>query len=308
MPGNLAEMGEVEAIGSFTDVFGACDELVVGPGEDDCAVLELGDVTLVQSSDRFVEGVHFTRDTDPEGVGWHAAAASASDVAAMGARVLSMTLSVSVPGDREPGFLRSLAKGADAAMTGAGGCIVGGDLTQGSVAVDCGVLGVAEGEPVLRSGAEEGDVVCVTGPLGGAAAGEMVLREDLEIPGREEAVNRLVDVPLRADAGLRLSGRATAATDLSDGLYRGLECISEASGVGLRADLDRVPLHRCAAEAVEAGLSREFLVDRGGDYELLFTVPPEAAEDLGYHVIGEVVGESVEMDGASGLGGYDAFG
>lgn len=307
MSRTLRDLGEVEAIRGFVDVFEGCEELVVGPGEDDCAVLEVGGVTLVQSSDLFLEGVHFLGDAEPYRIGHHAAAASASDVASMGARVLSATLSLAVPGDRGAGVLRGLAEGANAAMRGAGGCVVGGDLTDGELALDVGVVGMAEGDVLLRSGAEEGDVVGVTGPLGGAAAGELVMKRELSIPSGEEAVRRLYEVPVRAEEGLRLSGVASACTDLSDGLGRGLSFLSEASGVGLEVDLERVELHRCAAEAVKAGVEREWLVNRGGDYELLFTAPPEAAEGLGFRVIGEVGGGGVRLNGEPAGDGYDAY-
>lgn len=298
----------MDALRSFVGVFEGCEELLVGPGEDDCAVMELGDDLLVQSSDMFLDGVHFPEEATPRQVGWHAAAASVADVASMGARPLGLTLSIAVPAERDLGLLGGVAKGANEAMRRAGGCVSGGDLSRGELCVDCGVVGTVSGDgPILRGGAVEGDAVCVTGTLGGAAAGEAVLVEGLDIPSRRDAVGRLLEPPLRVDEGLRLAGSATAATDLSDGLFRGMEVISERSGVGLTVDPERVPLHPSAVEAVEAGRDVEGLVDGGGDYELLFTAPPGEAERLGFPVIGWVGGDDVRLGGSRDLGGYDAF-
>lgn len=291
----------------FLDVFEGCEELLVGPGEDDCAVFDLGDRFLVQSCDMFLDGVHFPRGASPRQVGWHAAAASVADVASMGADVLGLTLSIAAPGDAEVGLIRGIAEGAEEVMRLSGGCVAGGDLARGDLAVDCGVVGTAAlGDLVKRSGASEGDAVCVTGPLGGAAAGEAVLKDEVEIPSEEAALRRLLEPPVVAGHGSAIAGVATAATDLSDGLYRGMELISSSSGVGVSVDLGEVPLHGCAEETVAAGMDPVDLVDRGGDYELLFTVPHGGAEELGFPVVGEVGGDSVLLNGRSD-GGYDAF-
>lgn len=304
----VSELGESGSLERFLGVFEGSDELEVGPGEDDCAVIRLGDRLVAQSSDMFIDGVHFPEEATPWQMGWHSTVASVADVASTGARPLGITLSVSVPWDAEVEVLEGVARGANEAAREAGGCISGGDLGRSVLSIDCGVVGLIEGDPLLRSGAEEGQVLCVTGPLGGAAVGELVVKEGLEIQARNEALERLLEPPIRVEEGLAIAERGGGAcTDLSDGLYRGMEALSEASGVGISCRLDDVPVHPLVEEVVEIGVGLEGLVDAGGDYELLFTAERSEAEGLGFPVIGEVGGDKVLIDGSSDLGGYDVF-
>jgi thiamine-monophosphate kinase len=228
------------------------------PGEvwigDDAAVLRPPEGPLLLAADALVEGVHWDPSvTGVDDAGWKALAVNVSDLAAMGGRPLHAVVTVAVPPGRA-GDLDRLYDGLEAAAKALDCPVVGGDLTGGpAFVVTVAVTGTVDGVPVLRSGARPGDLLLVTGPLGGASA---ALRE-------RRAVPRVT--PRVAEGIAARLGGATAMLDLSDGLLMDLRRLAEASGVGVVVDDGGVP--------VADGASLEDALGGGDDYELLFAAP-----------------------------------
>jgi len=212
---------------------------------DDAAVLDDG---LLAAADVIVEGIDFLSDTPREDVGWRAVTVNVSDIAAMGGHADALLVSVVGPPATD---LTAMYAGIDEACAEYGCEVVGGDLSNGrELAVAVTVLGRCEEgvEPVMRAGARVGDVVWVSGPLGGAAASGYSARPRA-----------------RADLGPLLARLgATAMIDVSDGLAQDLRHMCEASSVGV--DLVTVP--------VADGATEQHALTGGDDYELLFTLPP----------------------------------
>ena len=234
---------------------------------DDAAILEppVGE-QLVVSTDTSVEDVHFRRRWLTSGeIGYRSAMAALSDLAAMGARPLGMTVALALP----PAWkedLGPLADGIGEAARDVECHVIGGDLSR-SETLHCTftVLG-ASARPVLRSGAKVGDSVYVTGQLGGPGAALRALSAGTDpAPHARERFARPA-ARIREGAWIAQHG-ANAMIDLSDGLVSDAEHIATASGVSLTIDLDKLPvLHGCTAR--DAARS-------GEEYELLFTAPTD---------------------------------
>ena len=236
---------------------------------DDCAIIPLGSRTLAVSIDASLEGVHFrTEWLDFKEIGFRAAGAALSDLAADGATPFGLMVSLGVP-DRENG------NGADPAADIMAGIatmannvesrILGGDLTRSErYSVDVCVLGTVD-RPVRRTGAREGDALWVTGYLGGAALALQGLLDGQRPPAQLR--NRYACPEPRIVAGRWLADHgATAMIDISDGLAADAQHLSAASEVGLEINLERIPCW----ESVDAMAA----IASGEEFELLLTMPP----------------------------------
>jgi thiamine-monophosphate kinase len=311
---------EFDRIRAITQVLGAA----AGPLGDDCAVLgAAADSNLVLSTDVSVEQVHFRREwLRPGEIGWRAAAAALSDLAATGAEPVGLLAAVTLPRTAAEDDLTELMRGVGEAVVAVGGIVLGGDLSAGpawSIAVT--VVGRAA-RPASRRGARAGDGVWVTGTLGGARAALEAWRRGEE-PVAEARLAFAHPVPrIRAGCWLAAHG-ATAMLDLSDGLAGDARHLAAASRIELRLDLDVLPVSPAArAQATALGLAPALFAAEGGeDYELLVTLPPElgasAAEQLRAESgipltrIGEVAegaGVRLSLGGTEvALAGFDHF-
>ena len=189
--------------------------------------------------------------------------------------------------------------------------LIGGDTTSGKVIVaTVHMTGVVEeGAALLRSGANVGDTVFVTGTVGDAAAGLALLRDG----EREEYLQRRFLRPrARVAKGRELIGQASAAIDLSDGLVGDLRKLLDASGVGAEIDIGRIPMSEALRHRFDRDAALEFALTGGDDYELLFTGPADIdiddATPIGVVTAGmdlrcRLNGELVEVDDA----GYRHF-
>lgn len=252
---------EFDAVRALLAQWGSAAE---GVG-DDGAVLDVPQGSrLVVSTDTTVEDVHFRRPwLSAEEVGWRAAQAALSDLAAMGAAPMGVLLALSVPKDWRA-ELAALAEGFARATRQANAPIVGGDVTQGDrLSLGVTVLGHAP-RPLSRAGAQPGDTLYVTGALGGpGAALDAWLRDTTPSAAHRD---RFVHPSARIAAGLWLAAQgAHAAIDLSDGLAGDVAHLAAASAVSCVLDLNAVPC--IAGVTVDAALAS------GEEYELLVAAP-----------------------------------
>jgi len=265
--------------------------VLLGSG-DDAAVTVPGGATAT-SVDALVEGVHFRRGwSDPGQIGAKALAVALSDLAAMGAEPGEAYVVLGVPVDMDDDGCMELLDGMARIAAETGTTLAGGDLTRAAVlTLAVTVVGHAPAAEnlVTRSGARPGDALVVTGELGGAAAGLLLLERqaaDVPVEGVPDArgstgtalVARQLEPRPRLAAGRALAGAgATAMIDLSDGLGGDAGHIATASGVGLQIEADALPLAPGLA-AIAAGAGRdplELATSGGEDYELLAAIPPE---------------------------------
>ncbi|MBT8395870.1 MAG: thiamine-phosphate kinase [Gemmatimonadetes bacterium] len=252
--------------------------VLVGSG-DDCTVLDGG---VVISTDLVVEGIHFRRDwITLEEVGYRAASAALSDVAAMAAEPLGILLSMALDpaGAREEAIF--LQRGADEASRIEGVQILGGDLSRspGPLMLNLVAVGRADA-PVLRSGTEAGDEVWVTGWLGASAAAVSLWeRGGTPPPTLKEAFAR-PRPRLREARWLAERCGIHGLIDLSDGLAGDCGHLASAAGLAIVLEVEDLPVHPALEEALG---SQEESVQRalsgGEDYELCFSVSPGALDD-----------------------------
>ena len=255
------------------------------------AILGGGRVATV---DVLAEGVHFRLDwTSFRDLGYKAAAVNLSDLAAMGAAAEGLLVALGAPEHAETAQVVELYEG----LNEAGVPVVGGDTTRTpSWFLSVTAFGTSERVPG-RAGARSGDVLVVTGPLGGSAAGRYVLEHALS--GFEELVQAHRRPPLRLEEGRRLARVAHALVDVSDGVGSDAARIAERSGCKVVLDLEAIP---CAPRIEEVADLPFWTL--GEDYELLAALAPEDAEASGFAVVGHVEeGASVEPD----LPGWDSF-
>lgn len=253
----LRDIGEDALIGKLLKGFPG-GGLHTGPG-DDCAVVDPGRGRLrLLKTDAIVEGVHFLPEAAASKVGWKAAARVLSDFAAMGGRPEYLMVTVALAGDTSVSWVEGLYRGIRRCLEKHGGILAGGETSsvpEGSAAVISvsGEGSVARGELVLRSGGKPGDVLAVTGRLGGSLGGKHL-----------SFTPRLLEGQCLAKMGVR------AMMDLSDGLAKDLPRLARMSGCGFEVDRDLVPRTR-------ACLLEEALGD-GEDYELLVAMPARVWE------------------------------
>jgi thiamine-monophosphate kinase len=239
---------------------------------------------LVLTTDAIAEGVHFLADDPPGTVAQKALRVNLSDLAAKGAAPLGYLLTLALPGDATEEWLTAFVAGLAADQEEFGIALLGGDTiaTPGPLTVSIAAIGsVPAGRVVPRSGGRPGDLLFVSGTLGGAAAGlallqgEEVLWRDASPRDRDRLVDRYrVPEPRMALAPV-LRAHASAAMDLSDGLVGDCDKLAAASGCGASIDAGAVPLDPALAlfSADAAVLAR--VITAGDDYEILAAIPPE---------------------------------
>ena len=281
-------MGEFELIKRYFTRQARNTALGIG---DDCALLQPATGTqLAISCDMLVEGRHFLSTVDPFKLGHKALAVNLSDLAACGAQPLAFTLALALPRADEA-WLAPFSQGLFA-LADAHGCeLIGGDTTQGPLNICITVFGevpVVNGrsQALLRSGAQAGDDLYVSGTLGDARLALEVFRGSVSVPTAlfEAARLRMEQPTPRVALGLALRSIATAAIDVSDGLLGDLGHILQQSGVGATVNADTaatlVAARACQTKtdgrlttAISPAQWRDWALAGGDDYELLFTAP-----------------------------------
>jgi thiamine-monophosphate kinase len=282
----LSELGELELLAELER------RGLISGLDAEGAVLPNGQVI---TQDTLVENVHFRLDwTSWRDLGYKAAAVNLSDLAAMGAEPSGFLVSLAVPAGEEADNVFELYEG----LRETGVPVVGGDLTN-SPALSISITAAGRSERVPgRAGAQPGDVLVVTGPLGASAAGLHVLAHGLE--GFDQFVERHRRPPIRITEGKKLARVAHAMIDLSDGIGVDAARIAARSGCDVTIAADDLPV----AGGIERVADLPFWT-MGEDYELLAALSPENAAATGFFVVGH-------CDGPTGtspedLSGWDSF-
>ena len=251
------------------------ESVALGIG-DDCAVLipPVGK-RLAVSLDTLVEGVHFPVATPAKHIATRALNTALSDLAAMGAEPLWVTMGLTLP-RAESSWVEAFCASFLNECDNYGCCLVGGDLTRGPLTISVQVHGAVEPTRHLRrSGARPDDVIYVTGSLGDGAAALAVLQQKITLrkSAQEYLLQRFYRPTPRITEAQHLLGLAHSAIDISDGLLADLGHICEASGVGALIDVNRIPMSAHWRDKVSFDQALAWAVAGGDDYELCFTVP-----------------------------------
>ena len=265
-------MNEFELISKLTKSLPTNENVVTGAG-DDCAVLDLGaiDKLFLFKTDAVVEGIHFTKETQPEKIGRKALARCLSDIAAMAGTPVAALVTVALPENFDAKFIGGIYDGLNALAEKNCVAIVGGETTTnpGRILISIALLGtVPRGKQISRSGAKAGDAVFVTGELGGSLA-----EKHLEFEPRLAEARWLAE-----------HSSIHSMIDLSDGLAGDLPHILNASGVGAELLKSSIPISREAKLAARKNSSAKpafaAAMTDGEDFELLFTVAAKSAVKL----------------------------
>ncbi len=297
--GTVQDIGEFGLIDRITAgaLSGGEQGVIVGPG-DDTAVVAAPDGRVAVTCDMLVEGRHFRRDwSTPVDVGRRAAAASLADIAAMGGVATSLVVGFGAPGDLPAAWAVSCTAGLREEAGLVGAHLVGGDVVEApQVVISVTALGDLEGrDPVLRSGAQPGDVVAIAGRFGWAAAGLALLSRGFRSPKVLVDAHRYPQPDYAAGPRAAEAG-ATSMIDVSDGLIADALHVARASGVTIEIDTDdwEIPEPMQAAASAYNVDAREWMLTGGDDHALLATFPADAALPDGFLVIGFVsAGEPV---------------
>jgi len=285
----LSEIGEKEAVRRIQELVaerGASGN--IGPG-DDAAGVDMGVIYLIATTDIMAQSTHILPGMTYWQVGWSLAAINFSDVAAMGAKPIGLLVSMGLPRDFDSKDLDEVFRGILDCCDFVGGELLGGDTKETKEITLAGsALGtVGKHEILLRRGASPGDLLCITGSVGLAAAGYHSLTKGLSVKSAEKAI---LEPRPRVKEGILLSssGMVTSCMDVSDGLASSVHTLSEMSRVSFSLDFDDIPVEEEVLQVAEAtGLDpTELALYYGGDYQLLFTLKPKGLERLN-HLLGD---------------------
>ncbi|MCP4602212.1 MAG: thiamine-phosphate kinase [Proteobacteria bacterium] len=288
----VGKIGEFGLISRLTGNMKPPGSHVIQGIGDDTAVLRFSkDRLILATCDVQIEGIHFISSAFlPEQIGYRAAAVNLSDIAAMGGTPTFAVVSLAVPKETKVDTISGIYTGLQTGLEKWGAEIVGGNTAElpERIAIDVTLMG--EVDPnllLLRSGAEPGDILCVTGDLGASAAGLKLLeRPSLRVEEkiREQALQaHCTPVPRIPEARfLAKTGNVTACIDVSDGVRGDAAHIADKSGVAVHVELNKIPVAEAAIRVADAaGLDAHRLAISGGeDFELLFTIRHNKVDDV----------------------------
>lgn len=309
----LSELGEFNLIKKISQRFDNDEDLFKGIG-DDCAVTKYDDnIYQLFTTDMLVEGDHFNREwQSPYQIGWKSIIVNISDIAAMGGYPKWGLVSIAFPSDTELEFANGIFDGMREASTEHDMSIIGGDTTHGDrLVINVAIVGEVERENLsLRSDAERGDLICVTGDLGKSWAGLELFRAE-----KEGYTDYYLNPQCRLEEARKLAPHVNAMIDVSDGLASEVNHICDESEVGAEVSKEKVPI---SDKTKKTGKKLDiepmkWALGGGEDFELVFTIEPEGLKqipDIESTVVGEITekgrylidGEKKELGG-----GYDHF-
>ncbi len=313
----LSDLGEFGLIEYLTKNVTLKNKSTLKGVGDDAAVLDFGGPErTVISTDLLVENIHFDLVYTPlKHLGYKAVVVNLSDIYAMNARPTQVTVSISVSNRFSVEAVAELYSGIHAACELYGVDLIGGDTTSSvqGLTISVTAIGLAPAEQlVYRNTAQVGDLICVSGFLGGAYVGLQLLEREKQIyldhpnmqPNLEDKdyiVGRLLKPEARKDVYEFLKGAQllpTSMIDISDGLSSDLLHICRASDVGAFIEEKNLPIaQETSVKAIDFGLPPTTCALHGGeDYELLFTINPADAEKIRYNMDLRIIGEMVKPE------------
>lgn len=297
-------LGEFDLIARYfksTDSLVAESGVIIGIG-DDCAILDVPDgYQLAVTTDSLVAGIHFFEDVCPYRLGYKALAVNLSDLAAMGAEPKWVSLAITLP-QVDENWLSEFSRGFFELAVKYNVRLIGGDTTKGPLSITVSAKGiVARNKALLRSGAEIGDLICVSGTLGDGALGLDCKTAKQTVQNPQIFVDALELTEPRNLLGGVLSDYASSCIDISDGLTQDLQHILDASACSAEITLEKLPLsvgmhQEVRAQTITAEQAYRYALTGGDDYELLFTLSAVSYNalclknsDEKFTVIGQIV-------------------
>ncbi len=270
------------------------DELSFKSRSDDAAILNFGENYLVVTSDLLIRSTHFPRQMSPRQIGKKIVTVNVSDLAAMGAESLGIIIALALPPDLMVSDFDEILEGILEACEYYQTALIGGDTNESTELTLCGTcLGiVGKNNVMMKSGAQIGDIIAVTGPLGLAAAGfEILFDDDLKLKNlnpdfKEYALKHALEPDAQLKKGVLFSktNAVTSATDITDGLLSELgELIQyNQENIGMTIYEDEIPIpneifeiaRRIGKDPLEMALSY------GEDFEILLTIRKDKFNEL----------------------------
>ncbi|MEN7342948.1 MAG: thiamine-phosphate kinase [Pseudomonadota bacterium] len=306
-------MNEFEIIRHFfDDPYGEADLAI---GDDAALITPPANVPLAIAVDTLIEGKHFPPNTDAADVGYRALAVNLSDLAAMAATPKFYTLALTFP-EFDQRWLADFSGAMHTLARQFGMQLIGGDTTRGPLSITVQVIGYQQRAALTRDGASAGDLIAVSGTLGDASVGlEFATGKARAESHASFLQERFLRPSPRITLGGQLSGFASAAIDVSDGLLADVGHIAKASGCRAVIDADGLPISASLSAVAGDERGRLAALTGGDDYELCFTVPKD--KSLAAFPECTVIGEMKEGDGVEvvnapksleyGVDGYKHF-
>ncbi|MCI6153781.1 MAG: thiamine-phosphate kinase [Bacteroidales bacterium] len=319
MPTPISELGEFALIERLTQQHKTTQASTLKGVGDDAAVLQTPEgQSQVITTDLLLEGIHFDLTYVPlKHLGYKAVMVNLSDVFAMNAQPTQITVSIGISSKFSVEQIDEFYEGVYLAASRFGVDVVGGDTSASlnGLVISITAIGYAPKEDIVyRSGAKPTDLICVSGNLGAAYMGLMLLEREKRVfeadptpyfspdfDGREYLIERQLKPEARGDVIAVLRGhgiRPTAMLDISDGLSSELLHLAKASGVGIRLYEERIPIdHETHSAASDLHLSPFGVALNGGeDYELLFTIPLSYADEINKIAGIQIIGHTTEAE------------
>jgi thiamine-monophosphate kinase len=282
----------------------------LGIGDDAALIAVPPGHQLAISADMLVAGTHFFVDANPYDIGWKSLAVNISDMAAMGAEARWATLAIALPDINEP-WLAEFSRGFFDCADRFGVSLIGGDTTRGPLTISVQIMGIVpQHQAITRGGAQVGDDIWVSGPLGSAALALAAMQGHypLTADALDECSLALHQPQPRTNLGLALRQIAHSAIDISDGLLADLGHILQASRLGADIRFADIPLSPITRQHVADPAVQSMVLAGGDDYELCFTAPSAKREQIA--TIGKQLGLTMGMIGQTrsqtGIEVYDA--
>ncbi|PKG37589.1 thiamine-phosphate kinase [Psychromonas sp. Urea-02u-13] len=302
-------------------------DVVIGIG-DDCAILDVPEgYQLAVTTDSLVAGVHFFEDVCAYRLGYKSLAVNLSDLAAMGALPKWVSLAITLPSVDEK-WLSEFSRGFFELANKHNISLIGGDTTKGPLSITVSAKGIVPRQKaLLRSGANVGDLICVSSVLGNGALGLASKLDQMQLKEPDSFVDALELTEPRNELGVLLTHYASSCIDISDGLLQDLGHIVEASQCCATVKLETLPLSIAMQKEIEhqtlsLDQALHYALTGGDDYELLFTINEQHYKQLilqtlpvAITVIGEVVeqqSQKIQLTNndesvSSQLSGWDHF-